>query len=140
MTETQIYLWATAQLPKEYDYLAPDGSEIRLLPEVGSGGMCHCTLPVNRVSGAVYHKTVDEVWYFISGVGEVWRKQGIQEAVDIVEAGTCLNIPCGTSFQFRNAGKDALCFVIATIPRWPGSEEAVATEGYWDHLGKQKEK
>jgi hypothetical protein len=47
MTETATCLWATAQLPTDYDYLAPDGSEIRLLPEVGGEGLAHCTLPVN---------------------------------------------------------------------------------------------
>jgi mannose-6-phosphate isomerase-like protein (cupin superfamily) len=139
MTETATYLWATAQLPTDYDYLAPDGSEIRLLPEVGGGGLAHCTLPVNSASSATYHKTVDEIWYFISGVGEVWRKRGRQETVDIVEAGICLNIPCGTSFQFRNTGHGPLCFVIATIPRWPGAQESVATEGHWSNSAKQNE-
>jgi mannose-6-phosphate isomerase-like protein (cupin superfamily) len=139
MTERQSYLWVTAQLPKECDYPAPDGTEIRLLPEVGGGGMCHCTLPANKVSGAVHHRTVDEIWYFVSGRGEVWRKRGAQEAVDIVEAGTCLTIPCGTNFQFRNTGNDPLCFVIATIPRWPGPQEAVATQGRWNDPPKQKE-
>ena len=127
----QHYLWATAQLPQDYDYLAPDGSDIRLLPEVGGGGMSHCTLPDGGVSTAVYHRTVDEIWYFISGSGEVWRKKGKQDAVDEVGAGSCLNIPCGTSFQFRNTGNVPLCFVIATIPRWPGADEAVDTKGYW---------
>ncbi len=131
MASTQLYLWVTAQLPKDYDYLAPDGSEIRLLPEVGGDGLSHCTLPANSVSAAVYHKTVDEIWYFISGSGEIWRKRGKQEAVAVVGAGTCLNIPCGTSFQFRNTGNAPLCLVIATIPRWPGAQEAVPTDAYW---------
>ena len=42
MTKAQPYMWVTAQLPKDYDYLAPDGSEIRLLPEVAGGGLAHC--------------------------------------------------------------------------------------------------
>ncbi|MEK6283898.1 MAG: hypothetical protein AABN95_26395 [Acidobacteriota bacterium] len=32
-------------LPEQYDYLAPDGSEIRLLPDVSGGGLAHCRLP-----------------------------------------------------------------------------------------------
>lgn len=131
MTKAQPYRWVTAQLSKDYDYLAPDGSEIRLLPEVGGGGLSHCTLPVNSISATVYHKTVDEIWYFISGSGEVWRKRGRQEAVDTVNPGTCLNIPCGTSFQFRTTGSEPLRLVIATIPRWPGAQEAEPTAGYW---------
>jgi hypothetical protein len=69
------YLWVTTQINDEngiavpYDYLAPDGSEIRLLPEVGGGGLCHCILPVGKVSKAVSHKTVDEICYFLSCQG-----------------------------------------------------------------------
>lgn len=131
MTEPKTSTWATVQLPKDNDYLAPDHSEIRLLPDVNGGGMSHCTLPVDSVSRAVYHKTVDEIWYFISGSGEVWRKDGQEEAVDLVSPGTCLSIPCGTRFQFRNTGSEPLCFVIATIPGWPGADEAVPTDGPW---------
>jgi mannose-6-phosphate isomerase-like protein (cupin superfamily) len=131
MAATQPYLWTTDQLPKDRGYIAPDGSEIRELSKVAGGGLAHCTLPVGSTSAAVFHKTVDEIWYFISGSGEVWRKYGRQEAIDAVNSGTCLNIPCGTSFQFRNTGSDLLCFVIATIPRWPGAQEAVPTNGYW---------
>jgi mannose-6-phosphate isomerase-like protein (cupin superfamily) len=132
MTETQTYPWVTIQLPNKYDYLAPDGSEIRLLSQADAGGMAHCTLPAGSVSSAVYHKTVEEIWYFISGSGEVWRKKGEQEDVETVGAGTSLSIPCGTSFQFRNTSKHPLCFVLATIPRWPGADEAVYTSGHWN--------
>jgi len=61
-------------LPEEASYLAPDGSEIRLLHGLGGGGVCHCTLPEGRLSKAKAHYTVAEIWYFISGKGEVWRK------------------------------------------------------------------
>jgi mannose-6-phosphate isomerase-like protein (cupin superfamily) len=64
----------TVCLKPEYDYLAPDGSEIRLLIAGSAGSLCHCTLPVGGVCSAVYHKTVEEIWYCISGQGEVWRK------------------------------------------------------------------
>jgi mannose-6-phosphate isomerase-like protein (cupin superfamily) len=131
MTKTQNYPWVTIQLPEKYDYPAPDGSEIRLLPQSDGGGMAHCTLPARSVSRAVYHKNVDEIWYFISGSGEVWRKKGKQEEVVTVGAGTSLNILCGTSFQFRNTSTEPLCFVIATIPPWPGQDEAVLTSGRW---------
>lgn len=131
MTEMQTYLWATVQLPKDYDYLAPDGSEIRLLPEVGGGGLAHCRLPVGGVSSAVCHQTVDEIWYFISGTGELWRQRGKQKEVRQVEQGTCLTITFGTSFQFRNIGDEPLCLIITTIPRWPGPQEAVEVDGYW---------
>lgn len=133
ITRADDYLWVTAQLDEEYDYLAPDGSEIRLLPEVGGGGLCHCTLPKEKISKAVSHKTVDEIWYFISGKGQVWRKRSeCHQSVVDVGPGSSLTIPSTTEFQFRNTGKEPLCLLIVTIPRWPGPQESVDVEkGYW---------
>lgn len=123
--------FATKLLTNAYDYLAPDGSEIRLLLEVGGGGLAHCRLPEGGVSRAVRHKTVEEIWYFLSGRGEVWRKQSdLEETVEVMQ-GTSITIPTGASFQFRNTAREPLCFVIATIPRWPGAEEAEEVRGKW---------
>ena len=93
--------------------------------------MVHCTLPAGKVSIPVYHQTVEELWYFISGEGEVWRKNDQQEAVTPVKAGISLSILLGTSFQFRNTGKGPLCFIIATMPPWPGPGEDIETKGKW---------
>ena len=106
-------------VPEEF-VLAPDGSQIRPLPEVSRGGLSHCTLPPGAVSMAVRHATIEEIWYFIAGSGQVWRRrEAFEECVD-VEPGTCLAIPTGTHFQFRNSGHEPLEFVIATMPPWPG--------------------
>ena len=121
----------TKQLPEDYDYLAPDSSEIRLLPTMNCGGLCHCKLPAGSTSKAVKHKTVEEIWFFTSGVGEVWRKQGAQEEVVKVKEGTALTMPIGAHFQFRNTGEGPLCFLITTMPPWPGENEAVKVEDYW---------
>jgi mannose-6-phosphate isomerase-like protein (cupin superfamily) len=121
----------TKTLPEKYDYLSPDGGDIRLLPELRGGGLCHCTLPEGKVSAPVYLKTVEELWYFVSGEGEVWRRQGEREETVSVRAGVSLSIPVGTAFQFRNTGKGPLCFIIATMPPWPGPDEAVPTDGKW---------
>ena len=95
----------TKPLPENYDYLAPDKSEIRLLSTIKDrGSLCHCTLPPGYVSNAVTHKTVDEIWYFLQGQGEAWRKQGDQDECVTVKPGLCLNIPLGIHFQFRNSG------------------------------------
>ncbi len=132
VAEERQYPWATAQLPEDYDYLAPDGSEIRRLAEVEGGGLCHCTLPKGAVSKATSHKTVDELWYFLAGKGEVWRKRGRRELVVEATPGLSISIPCTTSFQFRNTGDDPLCILFATLPRWPGPQEAVEVEGKWN--------
>jgi mannose-6-phosphate isomerase-like protein (cupin superfamily) len=119
------------KLPEMYDYLAPDGSEVRLLPDVKGGGLAHCTLPPSGTSLAVSHRTVEEIWYFIQGKGQVWRKQGNREEIVDVDPGMCLTIPPGTHFQFRNTGQELLCFLVATMPRWPGKQEAVRVQGHW---------
>lgn len=124
-------LLQTRNLRAEYDYLAPDTSEIRLLVDVPGGGLAHCTLPPGGVSTAVRHRTVEELWYVVSGTGEMWRSLGEEETVVELEPGVGLNVPCGARFQFRATGDAPLQIVIATIPRWPGAEEAVPVPGHW---------
>jgi mannose-6-phosphate isomerase-like protein (cupin superfamily) len=110
------------QLPSKLNYPAPDGSEIRLLLSMSGGGLCHCTMPAGGTSIAVVHKTVEEIWHFIQGLGQVWRQLGDQQQEVDVHRGVCLTIPVGTHFQFRNTGHDPLRFVIATMPPWPGKK------------------
>ena len=112
--------------------IAPDGSEIRLLSKVAGASMVQCTLPAGATSLAVVHRTVEEVWYFTKGQGEVWRGQGGREEVVKVAPGISLNIPLGTRFQFRNTGSGTLEFVIATAPPWPGAAEAGRVPDYWE--------
>ena len=52
-----------------YDYLAPDGSEIRMLADFAKGGLAQCTLPPGAFSTPVHHKTVHEIWYVTEGHG-----------------------------------------------------------------------
>jgi mannose-6-phosphate isomerase-like protein (cupin superfamily) len=121
----------TKDLAASYDYLAPDGSEIRLLPTFARGGLAHCTLPPGGVSSPVRHKTVEEIWYFVEGAGEVWRRAGTDESVVEVGPGRALTIETGVSFQFRTIGDRPLRFLIVTMPKWPGADEAVPVDGHW---------
>lgn len=121
----------TKHLPEACDAIAPDGSEIRVLAAAAGGSMAHCSLPPGRTSVAVAHRTVEEVWYFLAGRGEVWRKLGEREEVIEVSPGASLAIPLGTHFQFRNTADTPLEFVLATIPPWPGHEEAYRVPGRW---------
>mgnify|MGYP000064763201 FL=1 len=77
---------------------APDGSEIRELVATSRGSMVHCTLQPGKTSLTVAHRTVDEVWHFISGVGQVWRKNDDDESVVDAEPGLSLSIEVGTHF------------------------------------------
>src|SRR5262245_50690493 len=94
--------------------------------------MAHFALAPGRASRAVTHRTVEEIWFFLSGSGEMWRKQtGGPEEVVRVEHGVCVTIPLGTLFQFRCLGSEPLTAVAVTMPPWPGSGEAVTGEGKW---------
>jgi mannose-6-phosphate isomerase-like protein (cupin superfamily) len=115
-----------------YDDLAPDASEIRLLPNFEGAGLCHCTLSAGKISKPVRHKTVNEIWYCLSGKGEIWQmRNGEYEKMEF-KTGDSFTIPVGNSFQFRNTGKTDLCILIVTIPKWPGEDEAEKAEGHWD--------
>ena len=129
--EVPAAAFSTKQLGETYDVLAPDTSEIRLLVGTTRGSLAHGTLPPGGVSLAVVHRTVEEVWYVTAGRGQVWRKQGDQETVVDVEAGTALTIPTGAHFQFRSIGPEPLRFVMCTMPPWPGEQEAVRVPDYW---------
>ena len=61
--------FSTRVLPTQRDAVAPDGSDVRLLPRLKEGGMIHFELAPNRVSKAVTHRTVEEIWYFVGGRG-----------------------------------------------------------------------
>ncbi len=131
MNERSNLLLETAQVQERIDDYAPDGSEIRLLVKCRSGSMVHCTLPAGSISKAVAHRSVEELWYFLSGQGQVWRKLGEREEVVEVRPGLSVNILTGTNFQFRNTGSEPLCFVIVTMPPWPGEGEALPRQGKW---------
>jgi len=122
---------ALARLPESHQEMAPDGSEIRWLARVAGGSMVHCTLR-QGLSMAVTHHTVEEIWYFVAGQGEVWRKRGDEERIDPVGPGSSLTIPLGTHFQFRNTGTEPLCFLCVTLPPWPGEDEARRVSSRWE--------
>jgi mannose-6-phosphate isomerase-like protein (cupin superfamily) len=121
----------TKMLGAAPDLLAPDGSEVRLLASLAGGSFAHFTLGAGRVSVAVTHRTVEEIWYVLAGEGEVWRRHHGEDSVTPVRAGVALTIPLGVQFQFR-AGAYPLQFVAVTMPPWPGADEAVPVAGHWE--------
>lgn len=123
--------WQHMHLPTRVDTLAPDGSEIRLLPALPGGSMVHCSLPPGAVSLAVAHRTVEELWYVVGGTGELWRRLGDVAQVDALGPGVALSIPLGTHFQFRNPGNAPLELIIVTMPPWPGEDEAYRVADHW---------
>lgn len=76
--------FAARRLPATPDALAPDGSDVRVLLALPGGSMAHFQLAPGRASAAVDHRTVDEIWYVLTGRGEMWRRQdGREETVPL---------------------------------------------------------
>jgi mannose-6-phosphate isomerase-like protein (cupin superfamily) len=124
-------VFAAIRLGSKPDATAPDGTLVRLLPVLAGGSLAHFELPAGAVSHAVRHRTVEEIWYFLSGRGQMWRRLGAEESLVEVEAGVALTIPLGAAFQFRASGEAPLIFLAITMPPWPGAEEAERVEGRW---------
>ena len=121
----------TKSLPETPDITAPDGSDVRILLSLQNGSMAHFELATDGTSRAVAHKSVEEIWYFLGGEGEMWRKLDEYEEIVRVSAGVCITIPVGTYFQFRSLGKDSLKAVAITMPPWPGEDDAYFVSGKW---------
>lgn len=123
--------FSTKRLPVQRTAVAPDGSDVRVLLELGGGNLAHFELPPGKTSIAVAHRTVEEIWFFLNGRGEMWRKLDDHEEVVPVGPGVCLTIPLGTHFQFRSFGYEPLAAIGVAMPPWPGEGEAYEVEGKW---------
>lgn len=124
-------MFATKHLPDARDAVAPDGSEVRILLGLHTGGMAHFALAPGETSTAMTHRTVEEMWFFLSGNGQMWRQLGDESETVEVHAGVCLTIPLGTHFQFRSLSTEPLTALGVTMPAWPGEDEAVVVIGPW---------
>ncbi len=114
------------------DATAPDGSEIRLLIDdrhaARRASLVEVTLPAGQVSKAVWHRTVEEIWYILEGSGQVWRCPPTSRPnsclPEPLSPGDALTIPTGWRFQFSANPDGPLRFLCHTTPPWPGEDEA----------------
>jgi mannose-6-phosphate isomerase-like protein (cupin superfamily) len=123
----------TTVLPAAPDAVAPDGSDVRILLGVARGGLAHFEIGPGETSVAVEHATVDEIWFFLGGRGEMWRRDRDGEDVVEVGASVCISLAAGTAFQFRSLGSGPLAAIGVTMPRWPGQGpgEVAFVTGPW---------
>ncbi len=113
------------------DGTAPDGSEFRRLLTGERGQLAHFALPAGAVSRPVRHRRVEELWYVLAGRGALWRCAAGVERIVRLQPGLCVDVAPGTAFQFRADPQAALELLIATLPPWPGDDEAEACDGRW---------
>jgi mannose-6-phosphate isomerase-like protein (cupin superfamily) len=131
MPATAAEPFETKTLGAAPDATAPDGTGVRLLLSLRGGSMAHFELPAGAVSHAVTHRTVEEIWFVVTGRGSIWRRQDDLERIEALGPGASLTIPLGTEFQFRAEAGAPLTFVAITMPPWPGMEEALPAHGPW---------
>lgn len=118
-------------LPEVADAKSPVGADIRFIMDGETGNMIHSTVPSGQVNRATIHETVSEFWYVLSGHGEIWRKNGVEERVTALVGGVSIDIPVGTAFQYRCLGAEPLRFICISMPPWPGDDEASHLDGIW---------
>ena len=94
--------------------------------------MAQFRLLPGAVARPVAHRTVEEIWYVLSGRGRLWRRfpDGTEEIAELAP-GLSLAIPTGTAFQFRCDRDAPLDIVAVTMPPWPGPDEAYLADGLW---------
>jgi len=101
------------------DRVAPDGSDVRVLLRLAGGSMAHFSLGPAQTSVPVRHRTVEEIWYVVSGHGMMWRSlDGASDTVTL-RPGACVTIPLGAQFQFRSDADSELQIIGVTMPPWP---------------------
>jgi mannose-6-phosphate isomerase-like protein (cupin superfamily) len=124
--------FTTLRIDESVQVTAPDGSSVRPLCTLrGAASFAQFELAPRQLSKAISHTTVQEIWYVVSGGGDIWRSQDGHEETTALAPGTCLTVPLGTTFQFR-AGRDGLVVVAATVPPWPDAPGETRSElGPW---------
>lgn len=113
------------------DARSPAGADIRFIMDGPLANMIHSTVPPGQVNRATVHATVSEFWHILSGEGDIWRRDAPTERITPLRAGTSIDIPVGTAFQYRCTGAEPLRFICISMPPWPGDHEATHLQGAW---------
>lgn len=122
----------TRPFPSSPNDRSPAGAEVRYLIGGETGDMIHSTVPPGQINRAAVHATVSEFWHVLAGEGQIWRRDAAGEDITTLEPGVSIDIPVGTSFQYRCNGAEPLEFLCITMPPWPGHHEATIIAGPWE--------
>ena len=94
--------------------------------------MARFSFAAGSTSRAVRHRQVEELWYVLSGCGEIWRAPDSGTAdVCRMQPGVSISIEARCAFQVRVQGTSPLQVLAVTMPPWPGDEEAEFVTGNW---------
>jgi hypothetical protein len=114
----------TKRIHSKPDVIAPDGSEVRVLCQFTRG-------PRGLFAAAERRVESRRASHGRRSLVRMWRKLGDQEEIAELGPGVSLTIPTGTHFQFRCDGHEPLNVIGATMPPWPGENEAFFVDGAW---------
>jgi mannose-6-phosphate isomerase-like protein (cupin superfamily) len=98
-----VAVFQTKHLPMDRMAIAPDGSDVRVLLGLASGGMAHFELGPGQISKAVTHRSVEEIWYFLSGRGQMWRRQNGEASIVDVYPAYVSRYPLALTFSFAHS-------------------------------------
>ena len=132
MPATAAKPYETKTLGAAIDATAPDGTAVRLLLSLAGGSMAHFELPAGGVSHAVMHRTVEEIWFVVSGRGSIWRRQEGVERIDPLAPRDVADHPARdrVSVSRRSSGS-ALAFVAITMPPLAWHGRGAGRAGPW---------
>lgn len=108
------------------EFIAGDGTQLRELLHPDKQtielrySLAHATLPAGQIS-TLHSLTTSEVYYIISGIGEM----NIDGENQFVEAGDTIYIPPNAKQFIYNCGKELLVFICIVDPAWRKEDETI---------------
>ncbi|MEG4342080.1 cupin domain-containing protein [Microcoleus sp. A003_D6] len=108
------------------EFIAGDGTQLRELLHPDKQAvdlrysLAHATLPAGQTS-ALHSLTTSEVYYILSGVGEMH----IDGENQFVEAGDAVYIPPNAKQFIYNCGTEPLIFICIVDPAWRKEDETI---------------
>jgi mannose-6-phosphate isomerase-like protein (cupin superfamily) len=108
------------------EFVAGDGTQLRELlhpdkQDLALGySLAHAILPVGQVS-TPHALTTSEVYYILSGTGEMYIDAGIS----VVGPGDAIYIPPNARQYLRNNGSEPIVFICIVDPAWRAEDETV---------------
>jgi mannose-6-phosphate isomerase-like protein (cupin superfamily) len=117
-----------ANLDELDSFITLDGSQIRELAgpswtPARNQSLAEATVPPGGATTAHYHRTTEELYYIVSGMGLM----RIAEEERDVRRGDCIVIPPGAEHKLTNAGPEPLVLLCCCAPAY-SDEDTVLTE------------
>jgi mannose-6-phosphate isomerase-like protein (cupin superfamily) len=110
-----------------------DGSTIREILSPANSctrrqSLAEATLAPGRETQAHYHPQTEEIYYILSGSGEMRIREESQE----VGPGDGIIIPPGAAHQIRNIGEEDLVFLCCCVPAYTHEDTVMTTSLFPD--------